>query len=45
MRARWMATSLVQIETRMRRINNYEKLNLLRTAIKSELKLNQEMIA
>jgi len=45
MRARWMAASLVQIETRMRRINNYEKLNLLRTAIKSELKLNQEMVA
>jgi hypothetical protein len=40
-----MAASLVQIETRMRRINNYEKLNLLRTAIKSELKLNQEMVA
>jgi len=45
MRARWMAASLVQIETRMRRINNYEKLNLLRTAIKSKLKLNQEMVA
>jgi len=45
MRARWMAASLMQIETRMRRINNYEKLNLLRTAIKSELKLNQEMVA
>jgi len=45
MRARWMAASLMQIEVRMRRINNYEKLNLLRTAIKSELKLEQEKIA
>jgi transposase-like protein len=45
MRARWMAASIVQIEIRMRRINNYEKLNLLRTAIKSELKLNQERVA
>jgi len=45
MRARWMAASLMQIELRMRRINNYEKLNLLRTAIKSELKLEQEMVA
>lgn len=45
MRARWMAASLMQIETRMRRINNYEKLNLLRTAIKSELKLEQGKVA
>ena len=40
-----MAASLMQIETRMRRINNYEKLNLLRTAVKSELGLEQEMVA
>ncbi len=45
MRARWMAASLMQIEVRMRRINNYEKLNLLRTAIKSKLKLQQEKVA
>ena len=45
MRARWVATSLLRIEKRMRKINNYEKLNLLRTAIKSELKLNQTKVA
>ncbi|MCF6269187.1 MAG: transposase [Melioribacteraceae bacterium] len=44
MRARWVAASLLQIEQRMRRINNYEKLNLLRSAIKSQLKLEQEMV-
>lgn len=45
MRARWVATSLIQIEKRMNRISSYEKLNLLRTAIKSELKLKQNMVA
>ena len=45
MRARWIATSLIQIEKRMRKINNYKKLNLLRTAIKSELKLKQNKVA
>lgn len=45
MRARWVATALVEIETRMRRVNNYHKLHLLRTAIKSELKINQNMVA
>ncbi|MBU0558506.1 MAG: transposase [Bacteroidetes bacterium] len=45
MRARWVAASLLQIEKRMRKINNYQKLNLLRTAIKSELKLEQTMVA
>jgi len=45
MRARWVATSLLQIEKRMRKINNYKKLNLLRVAIKSELKLNQTKAA
>ncbi|HED36925.1 MAG TPA: hypothetical protein ENI76_01560 [Ignavibacteria bacterium] len=45
MRARWVAASLLQIEQRMRRINNYEKLCLLRTAIKSKLNLEQEMVA
>ncbi len=45
MRARWVATSLLQTEKRMRKINNYKKLNLLRTAIKSELKLEQTKVA
>jgi len=45
MRARWVAASLMQIEQRMRRINNYEKLNLLRSAIKSKLNLEQQRVA
>ena len=45
MRARWVATSLLQIEKRMNRISSYEKLNLLRTAIKSELNLEQTKVA
>jgi hypothetical protein len=45
MRARWRAASLVQIESRMRRFNNFEKLNLLRTAIKTELKLDEQKVA
>jgi len=45
MRARWVATALFQIEKRMRKINSYKKLNLLRMAIKSELKLNQTKVA
>ena len=45
MRARWVAVSLMQIENRMRRINNYDKLYLLRKALKTELKLFNEMVA
>ena len=45
MKARWVATALLEIENKMRRINNYEKLNLLRAAIKSELKLKQQKVA
>ncbi len=45
MKARWVATALLEIEKKMRRINNYEKLNLLRQAIKSELKLKQQNVA
>lgn len=45
MRSRWVATSLLQIEKRMRRINNYEKLNLLRVAIKNKLELKQSKVA
>lgn len=45
MRARWVATSLLQIEKRMRKINNYQKLDLLRIAIKKELKLEQSKVA
>jgi len=45
MRARWVAASLFQIEKRMNRISSYEKLNLLRTAIKAELNLEQTKVA
>jgi len=45
MRSRWMATALLQIEKRMRKVNNYEKLHLLRTALKTELKIKQQKVA
>lgn len=45
MRNRWMATALLQIERRMRKVNNYEKLHLLRSAIKMELKIKQQKAA
>lgn len=45
MKSRWVATALLEIETRMKRVNNYKKLNLLITAIKAELKLDQQMVA
>lgn len=40
-----MAVPLLQIEKRMRRVNNYEKLHLLRIAIKKELNIKQKEIA
>lgn len=45
MRSRWMAISLMQIEKRMRKVNNYEKLSLLREALKTELKIKQQRVA
>jgi putative transposase len=45
MRSRWMVVTLLQIEKRMRKVNNYEKLPLLRAAIKSELKIKQQKVA
>lgn len=45
MRSRWMATALLQIEKRMRKVNNYEKLHLLRSALKTELKIKQQKVA
>jgi putative transposase len=45
MKARWIAVALVEIEGKMRRVNNYEKLHLLRAALKSELKLKQQKAA
>lgn len=45
MRSRWMAVALLQIEKRMRKVNNYEKLHLLRLALKTELKIKQKKVA
>jgi transposase-like protein len=45
MKSRWVAVALLEIENKMRRINNYNKLHLLRTAIKSELDIKQQKVA
>jgi putative transposase len=45
MKSRWVAVALLEIENKMRRINNYNKLHLLRTAIKSELNIKQQKVA
>ncbi len=45
MRGRWIAVSLIQIEKRLNRIVGHDKLNLLRIAIKDELKLEQKRVA
>jgi putative transposase len=45
MKSRWVAVALLEVENKMRRINNYDKLHLLRTAIKSELDIKQQKVA
>jgi putative transposase len=45
MRARWVAVALIEIEKKMRRVNRYDKLHLLRTALRAELKLGQQKVA
>jgi len=45
MRGRWVATMLLEIESNMNRISNHEKLYLLRTALKTELKIEQQKVA
>ena len=45
MKSRWVAVALIEIEKKMRRINHYEKLHLLRTALKAELTLKQQKVA
>ncbi len=45
MKSRWVAVALLEVENKMRRINNYDKLHLLRTAIKSELVIKQQKVA
>jgi transposase-like protein len=45
MKSRWVAVALLEIENKMRRVNNYEKLPLLRSAIKTELNIKQQKVA
>lgn len=45
MKSRWIASALIEVEAKMRRVNNYEKLHLLRTALKSELKIEHQKVA
>jgi transposase-like protein len=45
MLARWIAMGLIEIESRLRRINNCKKLYLLREALRSELNIKQKMVA
>jgi len=45
MLARWVTMSFLEIEPRLRRINNYQQLNLLRCALKTELKIEHTMVA
>lgn len=45
MKSRWVAVALLEIEKKMRRINQYEKLHLLRRALIEELKLLQQKVA
>ena len=42
---RWVASALLDIEMRMRKVREYKKLNKLRTAMHKELKLNQSQIS
>jgi len=45
MLARWIAMGLMETETRLRKINNHKKLYLLKEALKTELKLEQKIVA
>ena len=45
MRSRWVAVALIEIEKKMRRIQGYDKLHLLRAALKTELKLEKQKVA
>ena len=45
MLARWIAMGLIEIESRLRKINNHKKLYLLRDALKTELKIEQKRVA
>ena len=43
--SRWFSISLLNIEQNMNRVRNYEKLHLLKDALKSLLKLEKENVA
>lgn len=45
MKSRWVAVALLEIENKMKRVNNFNKLHLLRTAIKTELNFKQQKAA
>jgi transposase-like protein len=45
MLARWVSLAMLETEPRMRKINNYNKLHLLRKALKTELKLKEKKAA
>ena len=42
---RWVASALLDVENRMRKVNNYTKLSLMRNRIKHELKLETKEVA
>jgi transposase-like protein len=45
MKSRWVAVALLEIENKMKRVNNYKKIHLLRTSIKTELNIKQQKVA
>ena len=42
---RWVASALLDIEHRMRKVDNYSKLSVMRTKIKQELKIESREVA
>jgi transposase-like protein len=42
---RWVASALLDVEHRMRKVNNYTKLSVMRSKIKHELKLENREVA
>ncbi len=44
-RYRWVASALLDIEHRMRKVNNYSKLSVMRGKIKQELKIENKEVA
>ena len=44
-RYRWVASALLDIEHRMRKVNNYSKLSMMREKIKLELTIEKKEVA